>query len=143
MASRSVSDQLRVLGLALLLLFPIVAAASLWNLTSQSRDIDGLTLAYGPAFDANNAVLIDMTEANAGWSQIVGGSAPLTRYRLKRDVVAGDLRDIETALASPALPDADRARYAALLDTQRLAIDRWFVAAEAAEDGMGGTLSQR
>lgn len=99
MSSRSVSDQLRVLGLALLVLFPILAAASLWTLVSQSRHIDGLTLAYGPAFDANNAVLIDMTEANAGWSQLVGGSAPLTRYRLKRDVVVGDLQGIERALA--------------------------------------------
>lgn len=143
MSSRSVSGQLRVLGLALLLLFPIVAAGSLWNLVSQSRDIDRLTLAYGPAFDANNAVLIDMTEANAGWSQLVGGSAPLTRYRLKRDVVTGDLEGIERAFESPALRDADRARYAALLDTQRQAIDRWFLAAEAAEDGMSGTLSER
>lgn len=143
MSSRSVSDQLRVLGLALLVLFPILAAASLWTLVSQSRHIDGLTLAYGPAFDANNAVLIDMTEANAGWSQLVGGSPPLTRYRLKRDVVAGDLQGIERALASPALRDADRARYAALLGTQRAAIDRWFEAAEAAEDGMDGTLSER
>lgn len=143
MSSRSVSAQLRVLGLALLVLFPVVAAASLWNLTSQSRDIEDLTLAYGPAFDANNAVLIDMTEANAGWSQLVGGSAPLTRYRLKRDIVTGDLEGIERALASAALRDADRARYAALLDTQRRAVDRWFAAAEAAEDGMGGTLSQR
>jgi signal transduction histidine kinase len=143
MSSRSVSGQLRVLGLALLLLFPIVAAGSLWTLVSQSRDIDGLTLAYGPAFDANNAVLIDMTEANAGWGQLVGGSAPLTRYRLKRDVVTSDLEGIDRALASPALHDADRSRYAALLSTQRQAIDRWFRAAEVAEDGMSGTLSER
>lgn len=143
MASRSVSGQLQALGLALLLLFPVVAAASLTSLVSQSRHIDGLTLAYGPAFDANNAVLIDMTEANAGWSQLVGGSAPLTRYRLKREVVASDLEGIERALRSPALRSADRTRYAALLTTQRQAIDRWFRAAEAAEDGRSGTLSQR
>ena len=143
LSSRSVSGQLRVLGLALLLLFPVVAAASLWNLSSQSRAIDRITLAFGPAFDANNAVLIDMTEANAGWSQLVGGSAPLTRYRLKRDVVAGDLRGIELALASPALPAGDRTRYAALLASQRQAVDRWFRAAEAAEEGMSGSLSQQ
>ena len=53
-----------------------MAAASLWSLTSQSRDIQGLTLAYGPAFDANNSVLIDMTEANAGWSQLLERHRP-------------------------------------------------------------------
>ena len=143
LSSRSVSGQMRVLGLALLVLFPIVAAASLLNLTSQSRAINGLSLAYGPAFDANNAVLIDMTEANAGWSQLVGGSTPLTRYRLKREVVTGDLRGIERALASPALADSDPSRYAALLATQREAVDRWFGAAEAAEDGGSGSLSER
>ena len=63
LASRSVSGQLKVLGLALVVLIPVVAAASLWNLTSQSRDIHVLTTSYSPALDANNAVLIDMTGA--------------------------------------------------------------------------------
>ena len=123
LANRSVSGQLKVLGLSLLLLFPIVAAASLWNIVKQSRDIHALTLAYGPAFDANNAVLIDMTEANAGWSQLMGGSAPMTRYRLKRDVVLGDLANIERAFDSSSLPAGKRTRYAVLLATQRAAVD--------------------
>ncbi|TPG16083.1 sensor histidine kinase [Pedococcus bigeumensis] len=143
LASRSVSGQLKVLGISLVLLFPVVGAASVWNIASQSRDIQSLTLAYGPAFDANNAVLIDMTEANAGWSQLMGGSAPLTRYRLKRDQVAGDLANVQHAFDSPSLADEDRARYAALLATQRTAVDGWFRSAEAAEDGTTGTLSQR
>ena len=143
LASRSVSGQLKVLGISLVLLFPVVGAASVWNIASQSRDIQSLTLAYGPAFDANNAVLIDMTEANAGWSQIMGGSAPLTRYRLKRDQVAGDLVNVQHAFNSPSLADEERARYAALLATQRTAVDGWFRSAEAAEDGTTGTLSQR
>ena len=143
LASRSVSGQLRVLGIALVVLIPIVAAASLWNLTSQSRDIRALTTSYTPAFDANNAVLIDMTEASVGWSQVMGGSVPLTGYAVKEDLVKADLVTIEQALSSPSLPAEDRTRYAARLDTQRAAIGAWFTAARAAEDGLNGALSTR
>jgi len=146
LGSRSVSSQLKVLGLSLVLLVPIVTVASVWNITNQSRDLQAVTLAYGPAFDATNAVLIEMTEANAGWSQVMGGSTPLTRYRLQRGLVSADLANIQGALASPSLRAADRARYAALLDTQRSAVDSWFRAAEAAEAapaGVKGALSAR
>lgn len=143
LGSRSVSRQLRVLGLSLVLLFPIVAIASLSNITSQSRDVQALTLSYGPAFDANNAVLIEMTEANAGWSQLIGGSAPLTRYDLKREPVSADLATIERALRSPTIRAETRSTYAALLGTQRAAVDAWFKAARAAEVGAQGTPSAR
>jgi signal transduction histidine kinase/HAMP domain-containing protein len=143
LSSRSVSGQLRILGFALLLLVPIAGAGSLWNIVSQSRDIRALTLAYGPAFDANNAALINMTEANAGWSQLMGGSAPLTRYRLKRDLTMGDLANVERAFDSPSLPAGTRARYAVRLATQRAAVDAWFRSAEVAEDGLAGPLSER
>jgi signal transduction histidine kinase len=143
LASRSVSGQLRVLGLALVVLIPIVAAASLWNLTSQSRDIRVLTTSFTPALDANNAVLIDMTEANVAWSRLMGGSAPPTSYGAKQDLVSADLATIERAVASPSLPAEDRTRHAALLDTQRAAIDAWFRSARAAEDGLTGTRSER
>jgi signal transduction histidine kinase/HAMP domain-containing protein len=143
LASRSVSGQLKVLGISLVLLFPVVGAASVWNIASQSRDVQSLTLAYGPAFDANNAVLIDMTEANAGWSQIMGGSAALTRYRLTRGLVGGDLANVQRAFDAPSVPAENRARYAVLLATQRTAVDAWFRSAQAAEDGKAGALSER
>ncbi|NYG06046.1 signal transduction histidine kinase [Phycicoccus badiiscoriae] len=143
LASRSVAGQLKVLGLALVLLFPIVAVASLTTINSEGRNIQALTLAYGPAFDANNAVLIDMTEANAGWSQLMGGSAPLTRYRLKQGIVATDLANVERALRSPSMPADSRAHYLTLLNRQRTAVDAWFRAAKAAEDDLAGTLSRR
>jgi signal transduction histidine kinase len=143
LARRSVSGQLKVLGLSLVLFFPVVAVASASNIASQSRDLQALTLSYGPAFDANNAVLVEMTEANAGWSQLVGGSAPLTRYHLKRDQVSADLATIERTLRSASLPVQNRTRYAALLDTQRAAVDSWFRAAQAAEVGDNVPLSAR
>jgi signal transduction histidine kinase len=143
LARRSVSGQLKVLGLSLVLFIPVVAVASISNIASQSRDLQVLTLSYGPAFDANNAVLIEMTEANAGWSQLVGGTAPLTRYRLKRDQVSADLDTIERTLSSASLPVENSTRYAALLDAQRAAVDSWFRAAEAAEAGVDEPLSTR
>lgn len=136
LVQRSVALQLRLIGSALIALVALVAVASYWSLTSQSRDIQGLTLAYGPAFDANNAVLIDMTEANAGWSQLVGGSAPLTRYRLKQEVVAADLQTLENSLSSSAVPERQRGRYLKGLTEQRAAIDAWFTAAIRAEDAL-------
>lgn len=140
LSRRSVEAQLRVLGLALLLLFPVVAAATLWTTIAQSRDIAALTGALGPAFDANNAALIDMTEANAGWSQLMGGTAPLTRYRLKHQVVDADLNAVARAIASPALDRQDQQAYGALLAEQRAAVAAWFRAAEAADDGKHGSL---
>jgi signal transduction histidine kinase/HAMP domain-containing protein len=135
LARRSVSGQLKVLGLSLVLFFPVVAVASLLNISSQSRDLQALTLSYGPAFDANNAVLIEMTEANAGWSQQLGSSPSLTRDRLQRDQVSADLATIGRTLRSASLSAENRTRYAALLDTQRAAVDSWFTAAQAAEAG--------
>ena len=143
LASRSVSGQLKVLGLALVVLIPVVAAASLWNLTSQSRDIHVLTTSYSPALDANNAVLIDMTGAYVTWSQLLGGSAPLTSYRGTQNRVSVELDTMERALTSSSLPAEDRTRYAALLDTQRTAIAAWFRSAEAADDGMRRSRPQR
>ena len=49
--------------------------------------------------------------------------------------VSGDLATIERALASASLPVQNRTRYAALLATQRAAVDAWFTAAQAAEVG--------
>ncbi|QGN57924.1 hypothetical protein [Nostocoides sp. HKS02] len=101
LAQRSVTTQLKVLGVALLLLVPGVGVASMFTLVSQSRDIQALTLALGPAFDANNAALIDMTDANADWSQRVGGSTTSNDYRAKRLTVIAELDTLQKSIASP------------------------------------------
>jgi signal transduction histidine kinase len=137
LGQRSVAAQLKVLGLALLLLVPGVGIASMFTLVSQSRDIQALTLALGPAFDANNAALIDMTEANAEWSQIVGGSAPSTEYRDKRSTVLAELDTLQKAIASPALTGQDHQRFVGLMRRQRAAVDTWFTAAAQAEPSQG------
>jgi signal transduction histidine kinase/HAMP domain-containing protein len=137
LSERSVNTQLKWLGAALLALFPLVAGTGLWNIAAQSRDIQALTLSYGPAFNANDAALIDMTEANAGWSQAVGGLAPAGRYRLKRDLVAADLTRVQQAFDSPGMPREHRASYLAQLATQRAAVEAWFASATRAEDAVG------
>ena len=139
LGQRSVTTQLKVLGVSLLLLVPGVGAASMATLVSQSRDIQALTLALGPAFDANNAALIDMTEANADWSQSVGGSTPSTEYRAKRSTIVTELGNLENAIASPALTGADHQRFSGLMRKQRSAVDAWFSAAAQAETPRGTT----
>ena len=133
LAERSVATQLKVFGIALLLLVPGVGVAAIVTLVSQSNDIQALTLALGPAFDANNAALIDMTEANAAWSQTVGGSHPTLAYRLKEAAVTGQLDIAQRSVASPTLTADDHQRFDQLIQRQRAAVTAWFAAAARAE----------
>ncbi|HEV7194762.1 MAG TPA: hypothetical protein VGN19_02380, partial [Pedococcus sp.] len=134
LADRSVSTQLKVLGIALLLLVPGVGLAAVSTLVSQGHAIQALTLALGPAFDANNAALIDMTAANASWSQIMGGSTPLSGYSTRRTQVESELTVLQTAVASPTLTADDHRRFGTLISQQRAAVDAWFTAALQAQN---------
>ena len=133
LAERSVATQLKVLGLALLLLVPGAGIAAIITLVSQGNDVQVLTLALGPAFDANNAALIDMTEANAAWSQSVGGAAPTVGYRLKEAEVRDQLDVLQKSLASPTLTEGEHRRFSQLLRTQEAAVEAWFAAATRAD----------
>jgi signal transduction histidine kinase len=133
LAQRSVATQLKVFGIALLLLVPGVGVAAIITLVSQSNDVQALTLALGPAFDANNEALIDMTEANAAWSQTVGGATPTVAYRLKEADVREQLDELQRAVASPTLAPDDHRRFDQLLGNQRAAVSAWFAAAARAE----------
>lgn len=133
LADRSVATQLRVLGIALLLLVPGVGLAAVATLVSQSHAIQTLTLALGPAFDANNAAAIDMTAANASWSQLVGGSTPATDYRTRRAQAESELTVVQRSVRSPTLTAYDHQRFTTLVNQQRAAIDAWFADAARAE----------
>ncbi|HEV7147470.1 MAG TPA: ATP-binding protein [Pedococcus sp.] len=127
------STQLRVLGIALLLLVPGVGLSAVATLMSQSHAIQSLTLALGPAFDANNAAAIDMTIANASWSQLVGGSTPTTDYRTKRGPAESELTQVQAAVMSPTLTAYDHQRFTTLVRQQRAAVDAWFADAAKAQ----------
>ncbi|HEV7194733.1 MAG TPA: ATP-binding protein, partial [Pedococcus sp.] len=143
LADRSVSTQLKVFGIALLLLVPGVGIAAVSTLVSQGHAIQALTLALGPAFDANNAALIDMTAANASWSQLMGGSTPLTDFRTKRPQVESELTLLRTAVALPTLSSDDHLRFSPLISQQRAAVDAWFTAALQAQNLKDGSLSAK
>lgn len=141
LATRSVGVQVRVLTVSLLLALPVVFGVVFAQQVRQNHAATVLTLALGPAFEANNTAMLDMTEANAGWSQQMNGGAPLIRYRLKQEIVVDDLDAVGRAIAADSLGEGDRGRYAKLLAAQRAAVRAWFDAATRAESTLGQSLA--
>ena len=137
LATRSVGVQVRTLALSVLVVLPVVFGLVFAQQVRQNHAATALTLALGPAFEANNAAMLDMTEANAGWSQQVNGAAPIIRYRLKEEAVVGDLDAVGRAIASNSLDDEQRTRYARLLAAQRAAVRTWFETATRTESDLG------
>ena len=141
LSTRPVNTQLRALVLSVAVVIPVAAALVLSQLMRQGDAADRLTLALGPAFDANNAAMIDMTEASGGWAELVSGGTPVVRYRLKKELVRADLEEVSKAIASPSVRPHEESRFRALLEKQRRSADDWFRAAERAEDLGGSSLS--
>ena len=73
---RSVGSQIRLLIAILVILVPVGAIISVATIHSQGAAVRALTLALGPAREANGAVLLDMTRAEGAWRQVAGGSRP-------------------------------------------------------------------
>ncbi|MFC8503938.1 sensor histidine kinase [Pedococcus sp. NPDC057267] len=141
LARRSVAVQVRVLAGSLLVVLPLLFGLVFAQLVHQNQAASVLTLSLGPAVESNNTALLDMTEAESGWSQEVNGAVPVIRYRLKKDLVTADLDHVGSAIASDSLDDSRRGRYAPLLEAQRAAVQAWFDAAEKAEASLGQSLS--
>jgi signal transduction histidine kinase len=133
LGKRSVAAQFRVLGVALLILFPVLAASTLANLGLQARNVRALTLTLGPALETNNALLLNMTEAQGAWSQQVQGGTPSTPYLDKRPVVMANLAAIDHAIAQGWISEDLQRRYSRLNAQQRAEVDGWFTAAQRAE----------
>jgi signal transduction histidine kinase len=134
LSNSSITVQVRALVVSILVLVPVAAGLVLTQLLHQDHRTGLLSLVLGPAFDANNAAMIDMTEANAGWSQVVAGTSPTIRYRLKEDLVRAELDAVSRAVSSDLLEARDRTRFRALLREQEQAVDAWFTAAKRAEE---------
>ncbi|WP_020142955.1 cell wall metabolism sensor histidine kinase WalK [Terracoccus sp. 273MFTsu3.1] len=128
---RSVGSQIRLLIGILVVLVPIGAIISVATIHSQGASVRALTLALGPAREANSAVLLDMTRAEGAWRErVVGAPAPLDPLSL-RPRVEQELADIEAGTQHQELAAEDRARFAPLVAAQRTAVEGWFTAAEA------------
>ncbi|WP_330474194.1 sensor histidine kinase [Terrabacter sp. C0L_2] len=133
---RSVGSQIRVLITILVVLVPLGAIISVATIHSQGAAVRALTLALGPAREANSAVLLDMTRAEAAWRQQSGGlTTPVDPLSL-RPAVDAELARVATATASDELTQTDRARFAGQVRQEREAVEAWFTAAGTSLQGL-------
>ena len=128
---RSVGSQIRVLIGILVILVPLSAVVSVATIHSQSAAVRALTLALGPASEANSSVVLDMTRAEGAWRQaVVGAPTPVDPLSLQARI-DDELDRVERGTQSTELAASDRARYATLLEAERATVDEWFAAAKA------------
>jgi signal transduction histidine kinase len=131
----SVASQIRLLIGVLVILVPIGAIISVATIQSQSKAVRALTLALGPATEANNAVLLGMTRAESSWHEVTSGRrAHLDPFSLE-NTVRDDLARVASGTQSRELNEADRTRFAVLLDRESDAVAAWFSSARAALKG--------
>jgi signal transduction histidine kinase len=132
---RSVGSQIRVLIGILVVLVPLSAIVSVATIHSQSAAVRALTLALGPASEANSGVLLDMTRAEGAWREaVVGASPPIDPLSLQSRI-DDELDRVEQGTQSTELSAADRARFATLLEAERSTVTEWFAAAKASLAG--------
>ncbi|GAB2756840.1 hypothetical protein GCM10027039_15020 [Terrabacter koreensis] len=138
---RSVGSQIRVLIGILVILVPLSAVVSVATIHSQSAAVRALTLALGPASEANSSVVLDMTRAEGAWRQaVVEAPAPVDPLSLQARI-DDELDRVERGTQSTELAAADRARYATLLGAERATVDEWFAAAKASLAGAPSSAS--
>ena len=138
---RSVGSQIRVLIGILVVLVPLSAIVSVATIHSQSAAVRALTLALGPASEANNGVLLDMTRAEGAWREaVVGASPPVDPLSLQARI-DDELDRVGQGTQSTELSAADRARFATLLEAERSTVTEWFAAAKASLAGAPGSPS--
>ncbi|GAA5027712.1 hypothetical protein GCM10023258_22680 [Terrabacter aeriphilus] len=131
LSKRSVGSQIRVLIGILIVLVPVGVGISIATIHSQGAAVRALTLAYGPAVEANNAVLLSMTRAEAAWQQASEGGAGTVDPATLEAGVQAQLDRAEAALSSDELGADDRARLLEYLRQEQATVDAWFGAAAA------------
>ncbi|WP_374970094.1 ATP-binding protein [Terrabacter sp. BE26] len=136
LSRRSVGSQIRLLIGILLVLVPAAAIVSVATIHAQGSAVRALTLALGPAREANGGILLDMTRSEAAWSQAAAGARPdADPLALQRSVEA-QLDALYRGVDSPELASSDRARYRGLVAQQRATVDGWFAAARRSLQGL-------
>ncbi|GAA2034961.1 hypothetical protein GCM10009740_27150 [Terrabacter terrae] len=136
LSRRSVGSQIRLLIGILLVLVPVGAIVSVATIHAQGSSVRALTLALGPAREANSAVLLDMTRSEAAWSQAASGARPEIDPLGLQSSVEAQLDALTRGVDSPELPAGERARYQELVTQQRAVVDRWFMAARQSLQGL-------
>lgn len=141
----SANAHVRTLVIALVALIPLGTLASLLMIRQQSETVRSLTLSLGPAVEANNGVLLQLTEARATWLEAEpGGDREMTLAALDahRATTEAQLDSLAAATGRTELSAADRASYAGFTQHQRQTAEAWFAAAQRsmrAAAGAGGT----
>jgi signal transduction histidine kinase len=125
-ARRSVGSQIRLLICILVILVPVGAVVSVATIKAQSAAVRSLTLAVGPATEANNDVLLQMTRADSAWHQAASGVRAHVDPLTLEAAVRADLARVASGTQSPELADSDRARLGALFEREKAAVDAWF-----------------
>ena len=133
---RSVGSHIRRLVAILVILVPVGAIISVATIHSQGASVRVLTLALGPAREANSTILLDMTRAEGAWQQAAAGIPSALDPLTVQPAVDAELDHLAAATRSGELSSADQARYATLVSEERAAVDDWFGAARQSLQGV-------
>ena len=144
LSRRSVGRQIRLLICILLVLVPVGAVVSVATIHSQSAAVRSLTLAVGPATEANSAVLLHMTRAEAAWHHAASGVPAHADALSLEATVHADLARVASGTQSRELAASDRTRLRTLVERERAAVDAWFTLTRAGLQGRpdGGAVGE-
>jgi diguanylate cyclase (GGDEF)-like protein len=122
-----IATRLRRLISVLWILLLVVCVTAVGALQMQANEVDHLTRAIGPAFDANAEVLQAMTDAETGLLGYQASFDPalLTPYRGARERTLGALSTLQDKLVLWTGVD-DEALDASLENHQRDAVQQWW-----------------
>lgn len=124
---------MRALVIVLAVLIPLGTLASLLMIQQQGKTVRALTLSLGPAVEANNGVLLELTRARGTWLEGQTGRADYpaaAALQAHRSTAQAQLGALDAATTHDELMRSDRAMYSTLARQQRQAVDAWFAAAE-------------
>jgi diguanylate cyclase (GGDEF)-like protein len=132
-----IATRVHHLIIALWILLLVVCVTAVGALQMQVNEVDRLTRAIGPAFDANAEVLQAMTDAKTGLLGYQASLDPalLTPYRGARERALGALSTLQGKLVLSTGAD-DGALDASLEDHQRAAVQQWWAYAASTQNAV-------
>src|SRR5665647_3013840 len=134
---RSIAVSLRRLVYPFLALLLLVGVTAVGALQIETNEVNWLTLAISPAFDANAQVLQAMTDAETGLHgyQVSHDPELLTPYRGAEARTMAALATLQDKIVLTARYDDndDTAQHASLEGRQRLAVEQWWAYALSIE----------
>lgn len=132
-----IATRVRRLISLLWILLLVVCVTAVGALQMQVNEVDHLTRAIGPAFDANAEVLQAMTDAETGLLGYQASLDPalLTPYRGARERTLGALSTLQDKLVLSTGAD-DGALDASFEDHQRAAVQQWWTYAVSTQNAV-------